>query len=97
MVWNPQQVTPQLVLKPVLNLSFDSTLGNNDASSDGLLSLIFSILTCHHHGMTFPRLLTTAPFGCSSTGWFEACSCKPTSEGLLPSSVQHHRSYDLCS
>lgn len=38
-----------------------------------------------------PKLLdqiTTAPFGCSSTGWFEACSCKPTSEGLLPSLVQ---------
>lgn len=32
---------------------------------------------------------TTAPFARSSTGQFEACSCKPTSEGLLPSSVQH--------
>lgn len=42
--------------------------------------------------MTFARSLTTAPFERSSTGWFEACSCKPASGGPLPSSVQHHRS-----
>ena len=43
-------------------------------------------------GMTFARSLTTAPFERSSTGWFEACSCKPASGALLPSSVRHHRS-----
>src|SRR3989442_1683802 len=41
--------------------------------------------------MTFPRSLTTTPFERSSTGRFEACSCKPASGGLLPSSVQHHK------
>ncbi len=40
--------------------------------------------------MPFPRSLTTTPFERSSTGRFEACSCKPTSGGRLPSSVQHH-------
>jgi len=34
--------------------------------------------------------LTTTPFERSGTGQFEACSCKPTSGGRLPSSVQHH-------
>ena len=37
----------------------------------------------------FPQSLTTTPFGRSSTGRFETCSCKPISGGLLPSSVQH--------
>src|SRR5258708_12575135 len=41
--------------------------------------------------MTFPRSLTTTPFGRSSTGRFEACPCRPTPGGLLPSSVQHHK------
>jgi len=41
--------------------------------------------------MTFPRSLTTTPFERSSTGRFEACSCKPASGGLLPSLVQHHK------
>jgi hypothetical protein len=40
--------------------------------------------------MPFPRSLTTTPFERSSTGQFEACSCKPTPGGRLPSSVQHH-------
>ncbi len=70
-------------------LSFDSAFGHNDASSDGLLSLIFSIRTCHPQRVTFPQSLTTTPFERSSTGRFEVCSCKPTPEGLLPSSVQH--------
>jgi hypothetical protein len=30
-------------------------------------------------------------------GWFEARSVKPTSEGLLPSPVQHHKPFDLRS
>src|SRR5580704_18207111 len=38
----------------------------------------------------FPRSLTTTPFERSSTGRFEACSCKPTSGGRPPSLVQHH-------
>ena len=41
--------------------------------------------------MPFPQSLTTTPFDRSSTGWFEANSCKPTSGGLLPSSVQQHK------
>src|SRR5271163_331650 len=40
--------------------------------------------------VTFPRSLTTTPFERSSTGWFEACPCRPASGGQLPSSVQHH-------
>jgi hypothetical protein len=40
-------------------------------------------------GGLFPQLFTTTPFERSSTRRFEACSCKPTSEGLLPSLVQH--------
>src|ERR1019366_2082320 len=39
---------------------------------------------------SFPQLFTTTPFEHSSTGRFEAYSCKSTSEGLLPSLVQHH-------
>lgn len=39
--------------------------------------------------MPFPRSLTTTPFGCNSIGQFEASSCKRTSGGLLPSSIQH--------
>src|SRR5450755_1481288 len=38
----------------------------------------------------FPRSLTTTSFERSSTGRFEACSCKPAPGGRLPSSVQHH-------
>src|ERR1035437_8946500 len=34
----------------------------------------------HHHAISVR----------SSTGQFEACSCKPTSGGQLPSLVQHH-------
>ena len=41
--------------------------------------------------MPFPPSLTTTPFDRSSTGRFEANSCKPTSGGLLPSSVQQHK------
>ena len=37
----------------------------------------------------FPRSFTTTPFERSSTGRFEAYSCKSASEGHLPSSVQH--------
>ncbi len=40
--------------------------------------------------MPFPRSLTTTPIERSSTERFEACSCKPTPGGRLPSSVQHH-------
>ena len=40
--------------------------------------------------MPFPRSLTTTPIKRSGTGRFEACSCKPTPGGRLPSSVQHH-------
>ena len=40
---------------------------------------------------SFPRSLTTTPFERSSTGRFEACPCRPASEGQLPSSVQHHK------
>jgi len=39
--------------------------------------------------MPFPRSLTTLSFEHGSTVRFEAHSCKPTSGGLLPSSVQH--------
>ena len=91
-----RQVSSRFILKPMVYLSFDSALGHNDASSDGLLALIFSIRTCHPQRVTFPRSLTTAPFERSSTGWFEARSCKPASGGPLPSPVQHHR-LSLCS
>ncbi len=39
--------------------------------------------------MPFPRSFTTTPIERSSTGRFEAYSCKSASEGHLPSSVQH--------
>jgi hypothetical protein len=39
--------------------------------------------------MPFPWSFTTTPFERSSTGRFEANSCKPAPEGLLPSSIQH--------
>src|ERR1039457_4668545 len=42
---DPKQVSPRLILEPMVVPSFGSVLGHNDASSDGLLSLIFSILT----------------------------------------------------
>lgn len=38
----------------------------------------------------FPWSLTTTSFQRSSTGRFEARSCKPAPGGHLPSSVQHH-------
>ena len=38
----------------------------------------------------FSQSLTTTSFERSSTGRFEACSCKPAPGDLLPSSVQHH-------
>lgn len=41
--------------------------------------------------MPFPQSLTTTPFGHSRTGWFDICSCKPISGGLLPSLIQHRR------
>jgi len=41
-----KQVMSRLILESVVHPSFDSTLVSyNDASSDGLLSLIFSIRT----------------------------------------------------
>jgi hypothetical protein len=39
----------------------------------------------------FPATLTTKALYPSSLQRFEVCSCKPTSEGLPPSSVKHHR------
>src|ERR1700738_3902311 len=85
-----KQVSSRLVPEPVVNPGFDSMFVRNDASSAGLLSLIFPIRTCHPSRMTFPRSLTTTPFERSSTGRFEACPCRPASGGRLPSSVQHH-------
>jgi hypothetical protein len=41
--------------------------------------------------MPFPRSFTTTPFQRSSTGRFEANSCKPAPGGQLPSSVQHQK------
>jgi hypothetical protein len=38
--------------------------------------------------VTFTRSLTTTPFERSSTGRFDACSCKPTPGDLLPSQTQ---------
>src|SRR3990167_4898753 len=85
-----KQISSRLIPEHMGDPSFDSTFPYNDASSIGLLALIFSIPTCHPQRMTFPQSLTTTPFERSSTGRFEACSCKPTSGGQLPSLVQHH-------
>src|ERR1035438_3146446 len=41
--------------------------------------------------MPFPRSFTTTPFQRSSTGRFEACSCKPAPGDRLPSSIQHQK------
>ena len=85
-----KQVSSRLILGQAHGPSFDSTYRVNDASSVGLLALISPALTCHLYPVTFPQSLTTAPFERRSTGRFEACSCKPTSGGLLPSLVQLH-------
>lgn len=42
-------------------------------------------------GGLFPQLFTTAPFERSRMRRFEACSCKPTSGGHLPSLLQHSK------
>ena len=88
--WARNQVSSQLIPEYRTDSSFDSAYLSNDASSDGLLSLILNTyltsLRCLFHSRSLPRL-----FHRSSTGWFEANSCKPTSGGLLPSSVQQHK------
>jgi hypothetical protein len=42
------------------------------------------------NGRLFLSRSPPRPLERSSTGQFEACSCKPTSGGHLPSLVQHH-------
>ena len=41
--------------------------------------------------MPFPQSLTTTSFGCSRTGRFGTCSCKPVPGDLLPSLIQHRK------
>src|SRR5882672_4568104 len=86
-----KQVTPRFILKPMVHLSFDSALGITMRRRTVCFRSSSQYSPANPDGMTFPQSLTTAPFERSSTGWFEACSCKPASGGLLPSSVQHHR------
>jgi hypothetical protein len=87
--WDRKQVSSQLILEQTGGSSFDSAL----------LSLTMRHRTvCFRsspqclpdtlHGVPFPQSFTTTPFECSSTGQFEACSCKPTPGGRLPSLVQ---------
>ena len=87
-----KQVSPRFVLKPMVHLSFDSALGITMRRRTVCFRSSSQYTPATPRVMTFARSLTPASFERSSTGWFQACSCKPASGGLLPSSVQHHRS-----
>ncbi len=56
----------------------------------GSLAFVFLFPTWRDLSRTFSVMLTTQAFDRSSSRWFEACPCRPTSEDLPPSSVQLH-------
>jgi hypothetical protein len=84
--WERKQVSSQFILEYRTDSSFYSIYQPNDASSDGLLSFIFSIRTWHllrrlFHSRSPPRLLNAAAPG----GLKSAPASQP------PSSIQHHK------
>jgi hypothetical protein len=89
--WECKQVSSQFILEYRTDSSFDSIYQPNDASSDGLLSFIFSIRTWHllrrlFHSRSPPRLLNAA-----APGGLKPAPASPTPGGQLPSSIQHHK------
>ncbi len=86
-----KQVPSWLILEHLHGSSFDSVLGNfrcviGRFAFAHLLDTHLTSFRCLFHGRSPPRL-----FKRSSTGRFEANSCKPAPGGPLPSSVQHQK------
>ena len=86
-----KQVSSRLLLEPMAQLQFRQRLNGITMRHR---TVCFRSSPQHSPDALdwtpFPQSFTTTPFERSSTGQFEACSCKPTSGGRLPSLVQHH-------
>ena len=86
-----KQVSSRLILEHRLDSSFDSAF-------NGLTMRHRTV--CFHSspqhspdalsGRLFPRRSPPRLLNAAALGQFEACSCKPTSGGQLPSLIQHH-------
>ena len=80
------RLIPELLHDPGFDSALELTMRHRTVCFRSSSQYLPDVLTT-----PFPQSLTTTPFERSSTGRFEACSCKPASGGLLPSSVQHHK------
>jgi hypothetical protein len=94
--WVDEQISLPAHPARILRLRFRQRLRDFDASSDGLLSFLFSTPTCrlvqptfaavaHHHDL----------LDRSSTAWFGASFCTPTPRGLPSSTTTALRTRSL--